>query len=187
MTRSGVWLLRCIAVAAFAALVLVIAEAGAASRAASWLAVPDLAALELTTIGALGVASISLTARGRRAIQLEAWTRRRFPAMSWTINWLAFLTATTEPNGPNSFLTSGTTSSDIGAWTGPIEGSFGSHFARVTARTPAWLPQLDDVRGQVAREWENDRRQRARDEAYAKMRAKYNVGIEATVPGGERP
>ena len=75
----------------------------------------------------------------------------------------------------------------IGTWTGPIEGSFGSHFARVTARTPSWVPPLEEVRGQVVREWENERRQRARDESYAKMRAKYNVGIEATVPGGEQP
>ena len=75
----------------------------------------------------------------------------------------------------------------IGTWTGPIEGCYGSHFARVTARTPSWVPQLDDVREQVVREWENERRQRARDESYAKMRAKYDVGIEATVPGGEQP
>src|SRR5512134_944902 len=75
----------------------------------------------------------------------------------------------------------------IGAWTGPIEGSFGSHFARVTARTPSWAPQLDDVRDQVVREWENARRQRARDEGYAKMRSKYDVGVEARDPdGGQR-
>lgn len=75
----------------------------------------------------------------------------------------------------------------IGTWMGPIEGSFGSHFARVTARTPSWVPPLEEVRGQVVREWENERRQRARDDSYAKMRAKYTVGIEATVPGGQQP
>jgi hypothetical protein len=75
----------------------------------------------------------------------------------------------------------------IGTWVGPIEGSFGSHFARVTARTPSWVPPLEEVRSQVVREWENERRKRARDESYAKMRAKYNVGIEATVPGGDQP
>ena len=75
----------------------------------------------------------------------------------------------------------------IGTWTGPIEGSFGFHFARVMARTPSRVPPLEEVRGQVVREWENERRQRARDESYAKMRAKYNVAIEATVPGGDQP
>jgi hypothetical protein len=75
MTRSSVWLLRCIALVASAGLVLVVAEAGAAMRAGSWLVVPDLAALELTVTAALGVAAIPILARGRRALQLEAWTR----------------------------------------------------------------------------------------------------------------
>jgi hypothetical protein len=74
----------------------------------------------------------------------------------------------------------------IGTWAGPIEGSYGSHFARVTARTPSWVPQLDEVRAQVVREWENDRRRRARDEAYAKMRGKYDVAVEARLPDGGR-
>lgn len=75
----------------------------------------------------------------------------------------------------------------IGAWTGPIDSSFGSHFARVTARTPSWVPQLADVRAQVVREWENERRRRARDDGYAKMRSKYEVVIDARVPAGEQP
>ena len=75
----------------------------------------------------------------------------------------------------------------IGTWTGPIEGSYGSHFARVTARTPARAPQLDEVRAQVVREWENERRRRARDEGYAKMRSKYEVDFEARLPDGGQP
>ena len=75
----------------------------------------------------------------------------------------------------------------IGAWTGPIQGSFGSHFARVTARTPSRVPPLDAVRGQVVREWENERRRRARDDGYAKMRSKYEVTIEANVAAGRHP
>ncbi len=75
MTRSSVWLLRCIALVASAGLVLVVVEAGAAMQAASWLAVPDLAALELTVMAALGVTAMPLLARGRRVLQLEAWTR----------------------------------------------------------------------------------------------------------------
>jgi hypothetical protein len=74
----------------------------------------------------------------------------------------------------------------IGTWTGPIEGSYGSHFARVTARTPSRVPRLDDVRDQVVREWENERRQRARDEGYAKMRGKYEIEIEASGPEGNQ-
>jgi hypothetical protein len=67
----------------------------------------------------------------------------------------------------------------IGKWVGPIDSSFGAHFVRVSDRTPATAPQLADVRDQVVREWENDRRQRARNDAYTKMRGEYQVTIEA--------
>jgi hypothetical protein len=45
-------------------------------------------------------------------------------------------------------------------------------------RTPAVAPQLTAVRDQVVREWENERRQRARNDAYTKMRGEYQVSIE---------
>ena len=73
----------------------------------------------------------------------------------------------------------------VGEWVGPIDSSFGAHYVRVSARTPAAAPQLAAVRDQVAREWENDRRQRARNDAYAKMRGEYHVSIETT-PAIER-
>jgi hypothetical protein len=74
----------------------------------------------------------------------------------------------------------------VGNWVGPIDSSFGAHYVRVTDRTPAVAPQLSAVRDQVVREWENERRQRARNDAYAKMRAEYTVTIE-TKPPTERP
>jgi len=73
----------------------------------------------------------------------------------------------------------------VGEWVGPIDSSFGAHYVRVSSRTPASAPQLAAVRDQVVREWENDRRQRARRDAYTKMRGAYQVSIEtnqATVP-----
>jgi len=66
----------------------------------------------------------------------------------------------------------------VGEWVGPIDSSFGAHFVRVSARTPAAAPQLAAVRDQVVREWENERRQRARNDAYTKMRGEYQVSIE---------
>jgi len=74
----------------------------------------------------------------------------------------------------------------VGEWMGPIESSFGAHYVRVSHRKAAVAPTLADVRGQVTREWENDRRQRARNDAYARMRRGYEVTIE-TKPGAERP
>ena len=74
----------------------------------------------------------------------------------------------------------------VGEWVGPIDSSFGTHYVRVSDRTPAVAPQLTAVRDHVVREWENERRQRARNDAYAKMRGAYTVGIE-TKPPTERP
>src|SRR6185295_17037394 len=67
----------------------------------------------------------------------------------------------------------------VGEWVGPIDSSFGAHYVRVSDRTPAVAPQLAAVRDHVVREWENERRQRARTDAYAKMRGEYEVSIEA--------
>jgi len=68
----------------------------------------------------------------------------------------------------------------VGEWAGPIDSSFGAHYVRVSGRTPAVAPQLTAVRDHVVREWENERRQRARNDAYARMRDGYEVTIEAT-------
>ena len=70
----------------------------------------------------------------------------------------------------------------VGEWVGPIDSSFGAHYVRVSDRTPAVAPQLAAVRDHVVREWENERRQRARTDAYAKMRAGYEVTFEAKLP-----
>jgi hypothetical protein len=74
----------------------------------------------------------------------------------------------------------------VGEWVGPIDSSFWAHYGRVSDRTPAVAPQLTAVRNQVAREWENERRQHARNDAYARMRRGYEVTIE-TKPRAERP
>ena len=77
----------------------------------------------------------------------------------------------------------------LAEWTGPVASSMGAHLVRVSTRTPGGLPALDDVRQQVAREWENARRERSRSDSLSQLRAKYEVVIEpdlATV-GAPRP
>jgi hypothetical protein len=66
----------------------------------------------------------------------------------------------------------------VGEWVGPIDSRVGAHYVRVSNRTPAVAPQLAAVRDHVVREWENERRQRARNDAYTKMRGAYQVSIE---------
>jgi hypothetical protein len=74
----------------------------------------------------------------------------------------------------------------VGEWVGPIGSSFGAHYVRISDRTSAVAPQLTAVHDQVVREWENERRQRARNEAYARMRGGYAVNIEAEPPSERR-
>jgi PPIC-type PPIASE domain len=74
----------------------------------------------------------------------------------------------------------------VGEWVGPIDSSFGTHYVRVSDRTPAVAPQLAAVRDHVVREWENERRQRARNDAYTKMRGEYQVSIETELPTERR-
>ena len=74
----------------------------------------------------------------------------------------------------------------VGEWVGPIDSSFGAHYVRVSDRTPAVAPQLAAVRDHLVREWENERRQRARNDAYTKMRGGYEVRIEAKTPAERR-
>ena len=69
----------------------------------------------------------------------------------------------------------------LGEWVGPVHSSFGAHYVRVSDRTPAAAAELAAVRDHVVREWENERRVRARAEAYARMRAGYDVSIETTL------
>jgi parvulin-like peptidyl-prolyl isomerase len=70
----------------------------------------------------------------------------------------------------------------LGQWSGPIASSFGVHLVRVSARTPAALPELDGIRRIVAREWENERRASSRSNSYQKLRERYTVVIEAKKP-----
>jgi hypothetical protein len=67
-------------------------------------------------------------------------------------------------------------------WTGPVRSGFGLHLVRVTGRTPAVVPSLDEVRAAVAREWEHKRRVASLAENYDRLRSQYEVVIEATRP-----
>jgi hypothetical protein len=72
-----------------------------------------------------------------------------------------------------------------GEWVGPLASGLGPHLVRVSARAPAALPPLDEVRQQVAREWENARRERSRSESYRKLRERYDVVIQPNLPQGK--
>jgi PPIC-type PPIASE domain len=74
----------------------------------------------------------------------------------------------------------------VGRWVGPIKSGYGFHLVLVRAVTPGKAPELADIRDQVLREFQSDRRVEANQQAYEKMRAKYAISVQlppAPVPG----
>ncbi len=62
-------------------------------------------------------------------------------------------------------------------WAGPIESGYGLHLARVRDRSPAEMPELDDARRSVLREWTAARRKQIREKIYQALRERYTVEI----------
>lgn len=63
-------------------------------------------------------------------------------------------------------------------WSGPFASGYGLHLVRLTAREPARLPTLDQVREEVERDWRHERRQRADATLYDALRERYEVRVE---------
>lgn len=66
---------------------------------------------------------------------------------------------------------------DDEAWHGPFPSDFGVHFLRVAARTPAALPEFEQVERWVQMSWMSDRQNAIMDEALAEMRQSYRVEV----------
>lgn len=70
-----------------------------------------------------------------------------------------------------------------GRWVGPLASGVGAHLVKVEAWTPAAPPPLAAVRADVEREWLNDRRLRALEASYQRLRRDYDIVVEAKLPG----
>jgi hypothetical protein len=66
----------------------------------------------------------------------------------------------------------------VGHWVGPIRSGYGLHLVLVREVKPGKPPELAEVRDQVLREFQSDRRTEANLEAYQKMRAKYAISVQ---------
>jgi hypothetical protein len=75
----------------------------------------------------------------------------------------------------------------VGRWSGPVKSGYGLHLVLVRERSPARLPDLDQVRQAVAREWRAARRHEAHAAFYDALRAGYEVTVERPPAAGERP
>lgn len=72
----------------------------------------------------------------------------------------------------------------LGQWTGPVISGFGLHLVRVRERIPAALPSLEEARSLVAGRWESERRTRALEEHYRRLRQDYRVEVDTKPSGG---
>jgi hypothetical protein len=64
-------------------------------------------------------------------------------------------------------------------WLGPIPSGLGAHLVRVGDRQPARPPTLDKVRPQVLRDWQDERRREQKEQAYARLRQRYEIAVES--------
>lgn len=67
---------------------------------------------------------------------------------------------------------------ETGAWTGPIRSGYGAHVVIVDRKVAGRLPELDEVRPEVLREWHNAARERALRDFYDAMAERYEIRIE---------
>jgi len=67
---------------------------------------------------------------------------------------------------------------EVGAWHGPIRSGYGAHAVIVDEKREGRLPELDEVRDAVLREWENERRLEMIDAFYKALVEKYEVIVE---------
>jgi parvulin-like peptidyl-prolyl isomerase len=75
----------------------------------------------------------------------------------------------------------------LGRWSGPVDSPYGWHLVLVRERIESRLPDLDDVRDAVTRDWRAARREEANRAFYEGLRAGYEVTVERPSWMGERP
>jgi peptidyl-prolyl cis-trans isomerase C len=71
----------------------------------------------------------------------------------------------------------------VGGWSEPLRSSYGLHLVRVTERSAARQPGLQEVRTAVLRDWEEERRVAANAQALARLRQRYAVSVEGADGG----
>ena len=66
-----------------------------------------------------------------------------------------------------------------GRWQGPVTSAYGIHLVFVEDRKEGRMPELSEVREQVAREWADARRREANEQFYQDLLERYAVTIES--------
>ena len=75
----------------------------------------------------------------------------------------------------------------VGSWVGPVESGYGQHLVQVTERLPSAMPDLEEVREAVARDWSVAQEQKTLDAHYQALRQGYTILIETENKPGTGP
>ncbi len=67
-----------------------------------------------------------------------------------------------------------------GRWHGPFQSVYGWHLVKLSEKRDSYIPAFDQVRGSVMAEWYQQQRDKANDEAFARLRKAYQVEIHGT-------
>ncbi len=67
---------------------------------------------------------------------------------------------------------------DVGTWQGPVRSGLGFHLVRIDSKTPGRLPELEEIRPVVVREWSDARRLDIREKMNASLLDGYDIVIE---------
>lgn len=67
---------------------------------------------------------------------------------------------------------------ETGRWLGPLRSGFGLHLVFIDRRLVQPLPQLEDLREIVKRDWAVTLQNKLKDDAYARIRERYTITIE---------
>lgn len=78
-------------------------------------------------------------------------------------------------------FTDGLQGLESGRWAGPVESGFGLHLVFIEARDAGRIPELQEVREAVQREWLSQRRQQSVDLLYERLAENYAVEIEPLI------
>ncbi len=65
-----------------------------------------------------------------------------------------------------------------GSWQGPVVSGYGLHLVQIDKRIPGRQPALDEIRGEVLREWEYFKRDEALDLFYGQLESRYEIIVE---------
>jgi hypothetical protein len=78
-------------------------------------------------------------------------------------------------------FTAGIQELETGRWSGPVRSGFGWHLALIEEKVAGRVPQLDEVRHTVQRDWLNERRLETIEGLYQRLAENYTIEIEPLV------